>query len=354
MRTHFPAPLLHGLFCLAFLALPYVFAPGGFSRVLDVSHNPHERTNLISYVLMLVFFYLNYYRLIPRLYFQRRFPAYVLSVAGCFGLILALLVLLDRQDVLPGVVPPPNGAFRPDDPGLASPGPPGDKPPFGFELSHALFLFLVGIFGSLSVRINQRYRQVAQEKTETELSFLRAQINPHFLFNTLNSIYALAIEGSPRTAEAVVKLSGMMRYVIHDARGERVLLARELDYLTHYVDLQRLRLDESVRVEYTVEGRADGLEIAPMLLISFVENAFKYGVNPERPSTLSIRIALDGPTLTLHVANPKVRAFIDGERSGIGLENTRARLNLLYPNQHTLTIRDEAGTFTVDLRLTLA
>ncbi|MGA0558990.1 sensor histidine kinase [Larkinella sp. VNQ87] len=340
MKRRIPPLFIHILIGLAFLALPYIFAPNGFPGLGELLQNPHERTNFLSYLFMLAFFYTHHYVLIPRLYFERHYVGYIGSIIGCFLLLIAGLVLLDRQDLFLNHPPPPVAGEHPQ------------KPPFGFELSHALFLFLVGIFVSLFLRINNRWRQTEQEKMATELAYLKAQINPHFLFNTLNSIYSLAIEQSGQTADAIVKLSSLMRYVIRDAGSHEVPLAKELDYIGHYVDLQKLRLDDTVQVDFSISGRPNGKSIAPLILISFIENAFKYGVNPEEKSLIRIRITLSDTQLTLFVFNRKVRFYANNESSGgIGLENTKARLNLLYPDRHKLVITNIPTDFTVDLTI---
>lgn len=278
---------------VAFLALPYIFAPGGFSQLLEITYNPHERTNFLSYLLMLGFFYLNYYLLIPKLYFAKKYLGYALSTVFSFGIIVFMLISVDRRGEVRGLsfpAEPQPHVFREErrPPEFAQsqphpfPSPPMQKkPPFGFELSHALFLFLVGIFVSLSLRINDRLKQTEREKLNTELSFLKAQINPHFLFNILNTIYSLAIEQSNKTADAVVKLSSLMRYVMREADTEFVPLMKELNYIENYVALQQLRLDDTAEIDFKIKGRPNGQQIAPLILISFIENAFKYGVNPQ-------------------------------------------------------------------------
>jgi hypothetical protein len=366
---------IHILACLAFLALPYVFAPHGLLGQLElIGTSPHEQTTLLGYMLMLAFLYLNYYVLIPRLYFSHRYGLYTGTMLLGFLIIGSVMTIRDRHDLFsppPGNsrqpvgktngIPPPPGVFPnqqlPQTGRHIYPLPPSGniaKPAYGFELNQALFLFLVGVFVTLSLRVSGRWRQTEQARVASELSFLKAQINPHFLFNTLNSIYALAIEQSPNTADAVVKLSSFMRYVTRDTGNDWVPLQRELDYIEQYIDLQRLRLADTATVSYTHNGSTEGLQIAPLLLISFVENAFKYGVNPAVDSPISIEATVQASQLHVHVCNRKVRqATSAGESGGIGLTNTRARLALLYPDRHILNIADQADTFTVDLTIQL-
>ncbi|WP_428656337.1 sensor histidine kinase [Runella sp.] len=366
MNRAYWSVVIHLLCVTAFLALPYIFAPNGFSQILEITSNPHERSNFLAYLLMLGFFYLNYYILIPKLYFSEKYLLYAFSTLLCFGVVLLMLVSIDRRDIFFQRKPPHHefNAERRPPPSFDAPQPQlpppafqttQHKPPFGFELSHALFLFLAGIFVSLSLRINDRLRQTEREKINTELSFLKAQINPHFLFNTLNTIYSLAIEQSSKTADAVVKLSSLMRYVMREADTSLVALTKEFMYIENYVALQKLRLDDTVEVHFTVKGNPNGQQIAPLILISFIENAFKYGVNPQEKSLIRIHLSIVENQLHLRAFNKKVRVFHDEETSsGIGIENTQTRLQLMYPGKHELTIDDSFGSFTVDLRLELS
>lgn len=212
----------------------------------------------------------------------------------------------------------------------------------------------MGVFVSLSLRINDRLRETERQKLNTELSFLKAQINPHFLFNTLNTIYSLAIEQSSKTADAVVKLSSLMRYVMREADTDWVPLAKEFSYVENYVALQQLRLDDTVTVDFSITGKPNGQQIAPLILISFIENAFKYGVNPQEKALVQIQLSIVENRLHLRTFNKKVRVFYDEETSsGIGIENTQTRLQLLYPAKHLLTITDVPESFTVDLTIEL-
>lgn len=364
MKSRVQFITLHIGFGLAFLALPYIFAPNGLGQVRHIAANPHELTNFLSYLLMLAFFYIHYYILIPRFYFQERIWEYGISVAVCFGIIFGLLFLVDRQTVLSPIVelthghmhqPPAGGDQYPERPPFPDPADEKHKPPVGFELSHSLFLFLVGVFGSLALQVNNRLRRTRQEKLNAELSYLKAQINPHFLFNTLNTIYSLAIEKSDSTPEAIVQLSALMRYVIRDAQGEQVPLAKELEYISHYISLQKLRLDETVQIDAIITGTPGGRKITPLILISFIENAFKYGVNPQERSIIRVAIRVDHEKLSMNVANKKLRRFYEEEMpGGIGVNNTKARLDLLYPNKHLLILTDTDTDYTVDLTIYLA
>lgn len=370
MNKRISTSAIHLFGCLTFLALPYIFATNGLAKLAELAYNPHEQRNLLSYLLTIAFFYTNYYVLIPALFFRRKYVFYGLASLSCFLLIESILVVINRQGLQPTLMrqaPPPDDRMerRPPPPfpgGERPPYPPEGVPeprlqPAGLpsELSQTFFLTLVGFLMALALRTNNRWRETEQEKMQTELSYLKAQINPHFLFNTLNSIYSLAIIESPPTADAIVKLSSFLRYVIQESQKNLVSLSNELDYIDHYISLQKLRLGDTAHIDFTIEGHANGKQIVPLLLISFIENAFKYGVSPEEPSTIQIAIFILDNELRCRVVNKKVRVFQPtAVASGIGLTNTKARLQLLYPERHRLVISDKPDSFTVNLSLTLA
>lgn len=379
---------------LAFLALPYFFTSGGFSKLVELSYNPHEQRNLVSYLLTIGFFYANYYGLIPSLFFPKKYGPYAFSVIGSFLLIHFLLVEINQRGTSGGRdnapptnkkqgepppqrpdEPPPSFFRRPvpppehrvGQPAIADERRPPGRPPGGFgpsveqagfplEASQTFFLFALSFLLSLMLRINDRLRETEREKIQTELSYLKAQINPHFLFNTLNSIYSLAIEQSVHTPDAIIELSSFLRYITKETQEERVALSKELEYIGHYVALQRLRLVDTVRLTFTTTGNIRGQHIAPLILISFIENAFKYGVNPQEDSVITIEISVQENELHCRVFNKKVHVTqrLQTAGSGIGLTNTKTRLKLLYPDQHRLIISDKPDDFTVDLFLTLS
>ena len=186
-----------------------------------------------------------------------------------------------------------------------------------------------------------------------ELKFLKSQINPHFLFNSLNTIYSLAHRRSPETEHALVKLSTILRYMIYQSNGDKVMLENELRYLQDYIDIQRLRMARNIPVEFKVEGDPAGLEIAPMLLIPFVENAFKHGISYTESAFINISLEIEkNGTLHLIVRNSLFKQRVS-EKGGVGLNNVLKRLSLLYTDAHTITVREHGDEFIADLKIAL-
>lgn len=204
---------------------------------------------------------------------------------------------------------------------------------------------------------NEKLRQtLLQEKLSTELQFLKAQINPHFLFNTLNNLFALAEKSGERSlAEGISELSNLMRYMLHEANADRVPLSREIAYLQSVIELQQLRLDEEddVLISLNVQGDYAGQEIAPLILIPFVENAFKHGIYLQESSFIKISLRIEEEQILFHLINSKFEQQLNElqESSGIGLENVKRRLSLIYPDAHHLQIDNRRDTFEVKLTL---
>ncbi len=226
-------------------------------------------------------------------------------------------------------------------------------PPPIFQLTQLIFLFLIGLLTGLYLRTRKHLEMIEAEKNKAEIAYLKSQINPHFLFNTFNSIYSLAIkEKADQTANGMLKLSGMMRYVVSETSHDYVPLEKEIDYIDNYIELQKLRLDKSVQLHYLVNGTAENKQIAPLILIPFIENAFKHGVSPDDVSIIDIEIKINDQ-LELTVKNNKVAVGqTRDEQLGFGIENTRTRLQLLYPNQYHLTIEDGVHQYCIHLILT--
>ena len=198
-------------------------------------------------------------------------------------------------------------------------------------------------------------QQLLSEKLTMELALLKAQVNPHFLFNTLNNVYSLALaERAETTADAVEKLGALMRYSLHDAQADFILLSQELDYLERYVDMQRLRTTPdrlTVALRWDV-GEIGHQKIAPMILLPFIENAFKYGVSTTELSEITINIAYAAGVLSFRVENP-VHAQRTIASGGLGLTNVQERLRLIYPKRHRLVHGVAGDTYRVELDVTL-
>jgi sensor histidine kinase YesM len=202
--------------------------------------------------------------------------------------------------------------------------------------------------------MNRQY-ETELKLREAELKLLRAQIHPHFLFNTLNNLYGLTLEKSDLAPELVLKLSDLMDYMLYKCNKPKVRLSDELEHLKNYVEIERIRYGEKVKIDFRLEGHPDGLQIAPMLLLAFFENAFKHGVSKslEKPF-VSIVLNMTASSIHLNIRNSCQPQNLNEEdyTHGIGLKNVRKRLNLLYP-KHRLHIGNKANTFEIDLKLSL-
>lgn len=201
--------------------------------------------------------------------------------------------------------------------------------------------------------LNERVqRDLENQRLTAELALLKSQINPHFLFNSLNSIYSLAYQRADNTPEAILKLSEIMRYMLYECNDNKVDLANELQYLQNFIDLQKIRFGENSYVNFEVEGIITNQQIVPLLLISFIENAFKHGVANDPKAPICLKITVDDGHLQFYMHNRKHLHNRDAS-GGIGLNNVKRRLKLLYPNQYHLNINDTVDTYTCELSLIL-
>ena len=204
------------------------------------------------------------------------------------------------------------------------------------------------------VDIRLREKKLRQEKSNADLKFLRSQINPHFLFNTLNNINSL-IRSNPSKAErSVVKLSAIMRYMLKIPENKTISLGDEISYIENYLELQRLRLAESFKMDYSVECDDDSLTIEPLLLISFIENCFKHGVHGDKEDFISIKIKIENRILSLQTENRISEDSSQREiESGIGLKNVKSRLELCFPNSFSLVTETANEIYSTQLVITL-
>lgn len=304
--------------------------------------------------LNIAIFYLNYSVLVPRLLLNKKIGIYAFV-----SLAFIAFFIFVYQNILPSIP-------------IMS----------GFDNQHELLnlengrnvikskkLFLLGFIQgivifllfaiSLSIKLaiewykNEKIKNLIKtQKINAELSFLKTQLNPHFLFNTLNSIYSLANKKSDDTTEAIITLSELMRYMIYETNKEFVTLQNEINYIKNFISLQNLRLKDSSGVRFNVRGKLD-YNIEPLLLISFIENAFKYGTDYTGKTNINIEIKVEDDILSLRVSNYISLKEKSNLGSGVGIENIKNRLNILYPNSHTLNIEESDKLFKVELLLKL-
>lgn len=216
-----------------------------------------------------------------------------------------------------------------------------------FLVCSCIIKFMVDWFYNEKVQ-----RDLESERKDMELQFLKSQLNPHFLFNSLNNIYSLAYQKSEKTADAILKLSEIMRYMIYESNDSWVSLDKEVEYVQSYIELQKLRFKDGAAVEITINGEVDGQQIVPLILISFVENAFKHGVANDHSDPIKINIIANQKILHFSVSNRKNNSNRDSV-GGVGLNNVERRLELLYPDRYKLNIVNSTTHYNTELILDL-
>ncbi|MFZ1704861.1 MAG: histidine kinase [Saprospiraceae bacterium] len=229
------------------------------------------------------------------------------------------------------------------------------------QLPIPLVFGLVSFYGALSVAYGlgklwylnaQRHQQLLIDKNKTELSLLRNQLQPHFLFNALNNLLSMVHStDNPKLIDAIERLSNLLRYVVEETKGNKVPLHKEIFFLQNYIELQLLRFNESeVKIDFIIDGKYDQQNVEPGLLIPFVENAFKYGAEPEKTNQIDLRFDITQPDqIQFYLKNKIMLQSSDG--NGTGIISTKKRLDLIYPNKYSLTI-NENEYFIVELKLT--
>lgn len=340
METKRLTLIAHTLIWLLLLVIPYVSTDQVFTLLDPAADMRYLLVCLALSSVLLITFYFNYFFLVPRYLFGKRGWLYFLFLLGIIVLVFLLVSIIF---LLSG--------FTPE--ALAKANPVIEKI-IPVIMVNAVSLWLLAIVSTVLLAFYNRLKQAENERLSAQIASLKSQINPHFLFNTLNNIYATAIDASPKTADMVNRLSEMMRYTMRDTQQDFVLLEDEINYITNYVELQSLRLDKSVKLEYNCPSDIPNLQIAPMLLVPFVENAFKHGVNSEQKSSIKIEITLNQFEFQLSVTNNKVSVqHHTSGKSGLGIENTRHRLSLIYPTKHLLVINDSEKQFVISLYINL-
>ncbi len=388
--------LIHVAGWLLFLLFPLLFMNGGQKGTSTwvLVFSSYYWLFCLTYLLL---FYFNTLYLIPRFFFKKKYIHYGIVVFILFGCVYFLQPFdkllqhnprLQVQLNLPPQLQSPaiqNQLSTPGAPGNDTVSLPSSRYPFG-PLPHqdlrmqdpnaksgipqllrhsnqtdvvSLVIFFIMMALSVAIRSVEQYQYTERKvviaeagKASAELSFLKAQINPHFLFNTLNNIYTLSVTNSEHTSDSIMKLSNIMRYITDDVSEDFVRLQSEIDCLGDYIALQQLRLGKKTTVNYTITGDPGQQKIAPLILVSFVENAFKYGISKQESSVIDIELGISDEGIIFCCENRIFRnKAAAAERTGIGIANSRQRLEQLYPNKHKLTINDDGHQFEVKLIL---
>ncbi|MGJ5640942.1 sensor histidine kinase [Formosa sp. S-31] len=304
----------------------------------------------------IITFYINYLILVPQFLLKKKQVLYFLSI-----IVLIVLAVVFTEFILPKPalmehMPKPENLPPPDGFDTSGPKPKIREFRFGFPLFFNLILIVIGTAIKMYLEWEKNIKlqqEIESQKSNAELHFLKNQLSPHFLFNSLNSIYSLTSKKSNDAPEAVITLSELMRYMLYQADNEFVLLRDELEYVQNYLKLQRLRIANNKDVIINIRGDVDRQKIRPLLLIPFIENAFKYGTDFKGNTLVHIEIQVKGDVLDFKCINLIGNRKQDPKNSGIGLQNTKERLQLLYPNKHTLLIDEDSSQFIVTLNLNL-
>lgn len=317
------------------LGIPPNGFPGGHFSMKH--HEPHRMNEWLEFLLknlvIIAIFYGNYFILIPRFFLRRKVKTYLgISI----GLVIAVAFI-----------------------------------PIFFDLAEHRFIFhlgpkefhqfiigllatLLAILVPLAFKIALQYTDAKRERAKAEISFLRSQINHHFLFNSLNNIYSLSIKGSPKASDAIFSLSSIMRHMVTVGNSYKISLEKEIDFIHHYIAIQKLRLSENTLLNYQIQGDTEGKEISPMLLIPFVENCFKHGVSTTIPSSIDIVLEIGHNQIDLKTKNTIIdNLHNENIKSGVGLENVKKRLEFEYPGHYEFSNEIREGCYYSHLNITL-
>lgn len=379
---------IHAAGWLVFFGFPLLFmnrTQQSSSSTYNVILSPYYWLFCLTYIFM---FYFNAWYLVPRFVFHKKYVVYgliVLLLSGCvyflqpFDNLLLHNLLKEKQSttapigpqLMPGADsgnadpknlpfgPLPHEDLRMQDPSLKKTS---NQIIFIHQSGNidmvGLFIFIIVIGLGIAMSTVQKWQLTEQmviraeaEKTHAELSFLKAQINPHFLFNTLNNIYALSVTDSEHTSESIMKLSNIMRYVTDEVTEDFVLLQSEIDCINDYIDLQKLRLGKKTKLDFNFYGDMAQKKVPPLVLMTFIENVFKYGVSKHEPSVISINLKVTDDKILFTCENTIFDNRPASSRKGIGITNTRQRLQHIYPGRHRLNISQEAAMFRVELEI---
>jgi len=331
----FTQQLLFWLFALIFVSgLEYSL---NHNNLTDIFYR--QLINILFYAILI---YINTQFLVPTYFHDKKYPAYfilvIVTVIIITPIYTAVMYLrLGNDEYAKGQL---------------------------LTLRNYYYLFNFFIIGSSTIYViiidwlseRKKRKELEQQQIYSELAFLKTQINPHFLFNTLNSIYALTLKKSDLAPKVVVQLSEMMRYMLYECNEKYVPLQSELNYINNYIELEKIRQSKNFFLEFNVTGKLENEFIAPLILISFIENSFKHGgTNQNNENFVKINVKIEDSKLLVDISNslPPTNNRMKSEYGGIGIENTQKRLDLLYLDNHHLETRVSNGDYSIQLTILL-
>lgn len=318
-----------------------------------LSFNDSQHITLDQYVRSIVFplffavvFYTNYFFSIPKLLLSKKLVIFFIINLVLYCACSVVLEML--KDFIR--------------PGFPSDQAPGDGPSQAEMILRAFIAFALITGVAVAIRTTTQWfrseelrKDLESEHLKSELANLKNQLNPHFFFNTLNNIYSLINQNQEKAQDSIIQLSKLMRYLLYDSNEKYVPLKKEIEFIHHYIDLMKLRVTPNVSVKYSLPKETGGYSIAPLLFISLIENSFKHGISLSKPSEIEMELKItEMKDLIFDIRNtsfPKTDKDISG--SGIGLENLKKRLALLYPHKHTLDVKSDENYYQTILTLRL-
>lgn len=331
--------LIHFIGWIGFFIFNIIFSPEYHeNKPLDIF------PRLLSTIEIALVFYLNYFYLIPRFFAKKKFTFYIISI-----LILAFLFVIVGDAIfwLRHIQPHPNTGTH------GHHGPPPFHPFMGLSIYFTILIVSSAIRMTQEWLKNERQKkELENDKLKAELASLKSQINPHFIFNVLNNICSLARKKSDKTEEVIIKLSQLLRYNLYNFEDDKVFINDDIRYINDYIDIQKMRLQDNVKITFTVNGNTEGFRIEPLLFMPFIENAFKHGISSLSEYSIDILLEVTDRLVHFNIKNPLFNASRQQEKSeGKGLANASRRLELLYPAQHNLKIISETPDYIVDLTI---
>ena len=344
IRKNYRVIGIHLLFWLAFILYNIIDAGWTGKDSWIFSIRPSLATDLVVIVPIV---YINYYLLMPVFYSKGKYIQYIC----CFILLLFMGGLGTRFFAFSIWLP------------LEHLGNPSEWEPGNFWIPARIIKNIAKIFPVIAAtmiirlvgnayRQEKRIREIERESYDAEIGLLKAQINPHFFFNTLNSLYSLSMEASPKSPKMIMHLADLMRYMLYDTSASKVLLTDELAHLENYIGIERMRFADHLDLSFQYSGEIEGQWITPLLLLPFVENAFKHGVEKDG-GWVTIDLKVSEKRLYMKVENSFTEIPGQTHRGGMGLKNVKRRLALIYPSHHQLNVEHDNDVFKVDLKIDL-